>query len=115
MDWFSVQRGAYVYWPIHGLCWGLTWSTARSPGCRLLFHDNLLAPPACSQLQSPGSSARARGTYIGNFLSADAYLCAAQHSFALSSIYFGVVCDFRGWSCEHCSFALRLVPGAAFL
>src|SRR5215470_575909 len=115
MDQFSVQRGAYVYWSVHGLCWGLTWCTARSSGRRLLFHDNLRAPPACSQLQSSDNSARARRTYVGNLLSADAYFCAAQYSFALPSLYFGLVCHFRGWSCEHRSFALRLVSGAPFL
>src|SRR5215470_1412630 len=109
MDWFSVQRGSYVYWPFHSLCWGPTWSTTRSSGRRLLFHDNLRAPPTCSQLQPADNSARARGTVVGNLLSADAYFCAAQYPLALSSIYFGLVCDFRRWSCKHCSFPLRLV------
>src|SRR5262249_25556694 len=104
-----------VYRAIHGLCWGLTWSTTRSPGCGQLFYRHLRAPSVCAQLQPPVNGTCACRTYFRNLLSVDSYFCAEKSPTAISPIYFGPLRKFRRRGSEHCTFALRLVSGAPFL
>ena len=55
------------------------------------------------------------GTGVWNLLSADAHVCAAQHSSPVSSVHDCSLRLVRGFCCKYRAIALRLVPKSSFL